>query len=188
MEEKANQITPRARGGRRSAAARTDFLATNRFLDYNDQERIYGNYVRNLLLELLSGDRDSLPLLTKYHRDPNRLGAPRAPSKIDSKALRVAKVDEILSAALRFLHDGSEGGPIAQTEDVVRNVVEQLQDFTTRFPHIVVQRTDTFDPQKGEALQTTWCARRLQNHRTHLRINRALDIVNIGLEFVRLGR
>lgn len=163
-------------------------LGTNPLPDFNDDERRYGVHVRDTLMRLLRGERDVLDLLTKYHREPNRLGAIPLPETVDPRAMRLSKVEEILSSTVRFLHDGSEGGPMAQWEDKERGVTCLRRDFPTRFPHIVIERTDTFDAEKGEPLESTWCVHRLQNQRHSIRINRVLDAMNLGLELLRFVR
>ena len=163
-------------------------LAVGPFADYNPDERRYSVHVRETMLQLLKGDRDRLDILTKYHRDPSRLGALPVPKSVNPKALRLSKVEEILSSAVCFLHDGSAGGPIAQLEDRDRRVIIQRRDFPTRFPHIVVQRTDTYDVEKGEPLESTWCMYRLQNQRNSIRINRVLDVISVGLELLKWVR
>jgi hypothetical protein len=156
--------------------------------DFNSDERRYGVHVRETLMKLLRGHRDQLNLLTKYHKEPGRLGAVPLPKTVDARGLRLSKVEEILSCAIRFLHDGSEGGPMAQWEDRERGLICQKRDFPTRFPHIVIERTDTFSAAKGEPITTSWCVHRIQNQRQNIMINRVLDVVNLGLELLRLGR
>ncbi len=160
--------------------------------DFNPDERRYGVHVRETLMRLLRGERDQLDLLTRYHREPDHLGAVPPPPTVDVRAMRLAKVDEILSCSIRFLHDGSDGGPVAQWADHARGILFQTRDFPTRFPHIVIERTDTFDVEKGEPITSSWCVHRIQNQRQNIRINRALDVVNIGvslgLELLRFGR
>ncbi|MGE5619787.1 MAG: hypothetical protein ACM3US_11080 [Sphingomonadaceae bacterium] len=167
---------------------RDELLGSNPLPDFNEDERRYGVHVRNTLMKLLKGEHDTLDLLAKYYREPNRLGALPLPATVDPRALRLSKVEEILSSTIRFLHDGSEGGPTAQWEDTERGVTLLRRDFPTRFPHIVIERTDTFDAQKGEPIESTWCVHRLQNQRRNVLINRALDAMNLGLELLRLAR
>ena len=158
-----------------------ELLGISEFLDYTPDEQRYSVHVRETMLKLLRGDLASLDLLAKYHREPNRLGALPVPANVDPRALRLSRVEEILRATIRFLHDGTEGGPIAQSEDPVRGVIIQRRDFPTRFPHIVIERTDVIDRGKAEPLETSWCAHRTQNQRNNVRLNRVLDAMNLGL-------
>ncbi len=165
-----------------------DLLGANPLPEFNPDERRYSLHVRDTLMKLLKGKRDSLDLLTKYRREPNRLGAMPAPPTVNTRALRLQKVEEILSCTLRFLHDGSEGGPIAQWEDPANGVIFQRRDFPTRFPHIVIERTDTFDSAKREPIESKWRVYRLQNQRHNIQINRMLDAMNLGLELLKFAR
>ncbi len=169
-----------------------ELLGLSPLPDFNSDERRYGVHVRETLMKLLKGDKDALDLLTKYHQEPSRLGVVPVPGGIDTHELRLSKIEEILSWTIRFLHDGSEGGPSAQKEDLQRGLIYQKRDFPTRFPHIVIERTDTFDAKKGTPLTSTWCVHRIQNQRQNIRINRVLDIVNLGvnlsMELIKLGR
>lgn len=169
-------------------------LASNELLgaiplpEYNAAERRYGVHVRRTLLELLEGKRNELDLMRKYHREPSRLGAMPVPMGIDAKQLRLSRVEEMLSSAIRFLHDGSSGGPMAQSEDLDEGAIVQRRDFPTRFPHIVIQRTDIYDAQSRQSIRTEWCVHRLQNQRTNIRMNRMLDAMTLGLELLRWVR
>ena len=164
-----------------------ELLGQNPLPDYNEDERRYSVYVRETLLQLLRGNRDELDLLAKYHREPDRLGAMPLPKTVDARKLRLPRVEKILEDAIRFLHDGSSGGPIAQSEDRARGLILQRRDFPTRFPHIVLERTDRFDEASGQPVDSFWCVHRLQNTRRNVRINRVLDLLNLGVELFRLG-
>ncbi len=169
-----------------------ELLGLSPLPEFNSNERRYGVHVRETLMKLLKGDKDALDLLTKYHQEPGRLGAVPVPGSVDTRALRLSKVEEILSCTIRFLHDGSDGGPMAQWEAPAEGLIYQRRDFPTRFPHIVIERTDTFDAEKGAPITSTWCVHRIQNQRQNIRINRVLDIMNLGvslgLELFKLGR
>ncbi len=165
-----------------------ELLGITPFPDYNSDERRYSVHVRETLMRLLRGNLDVLDLMTKYHRDPSRLGVVPLPKTVNPMALRLSKVEEILANSIRFLHDGNEGGPIAQEEDRRRGVVLQRRDFPTRFPHIVIERTDTFDAEMGEPLESSWCVHRLQNQRNNIRLNRVLDAMNLGLGILQCSR
>lgn len=165
-----------------------DLLGENPLPEYNSDERRYSVHVRETLLKLIKGDVDVLDLMAKYYREPNRLGAVPVPATVDPKALRISRVEEMLADSIRFLHDGTEGGPMAQDEDGDRNVITLTRDFPTRFPHIVIERTDTFDRESGELIQSNWCVHRVQNQRNSIRVNRVLDVMNLGLAILQWGR
>jgi len=165
-----------------------ELLGISQFPDYTPDEQRYSVHVRETMLKLLRGDLDTLGLLAKYHREPNRLGAMPVPANVNPKALRLPRVEEILRSTIRFLHDGTEGGPIAQSEDPVRGVIVQRRDFPTRFPHIVIERTDIIDREKAEPIETSWCVHRTQNQRNNVRLNRVLDAMNLGLSVLSWWR
>lgn len=169
-------------------ASSGELLGRNPLPEYNADERRYSVHVRDTLLKLIKGNLDLLNLMAKYHKDPNRLGAMPVPKSVNPKALRLSKVEEILANSIRFLHDGSEGGPIAQEEDEKRGLVLQKRDFPTRFPHIVIERADTIDKKSGEPIKSTWCVHRVQNQRNSIRINRVLDVMDLGMAILQWSR
>lgn len=155
-------------------------------LDHNSEESRYSSYVRDALLQLLRGSRDQLDLLVKYHREPNRLGILAVPPAIDARALRPPQAEVILHSALRFLHDGSAGGPVSLSEDHTQGTIAQIQDFPTRFPHVVIQRTDSYDAATGEPMKSSWSVLRLQNQQSSIHTNRTLDALNLGVEILKI--
>jgi hypothetical protein len=66
--------------------------------------------------------------------------------------------------------------------------VTELQLFSTRFPHIVVARTDRYLDGGVEPQEITWCLRRVQNQRASTRVNRFLDAANLAFEVLRMVR
>jgi hypothetical protein len=165
-----------------------ELLGPTPFSNLNQDERLYSVHVRDTMMRVLKGERDRLELMIRYHREPNRLGALPMPPEVDVSRVRLSTVDGILSSSLRFLHDGSEGGPIAQWEEQDTGMILQRRDFPTRFPHIVIERTDSYDGEKGEPIQTSWCVHRLQNQRHNIRVNRILDALNLGVDLLRYVR
>ncbi|HEX2923340.1 MAG TPA: hypothetical protein VHS28_04860, partial [Chloroflexota bacterium] len=167
---------------------RDELLGPTPFSDLNSDERRYSVHIRDTIMKVLRGESDRLDVMTRYHRESNRLGAIPMPPGVDPTQVRMSKVDEILSCSLRFLHDGSEGGPIAQWEEQDKGIILQRRDFPTRFPHIVIERTDSYDRERGEPIQTRWRVHRLQNQRHNIRVNRILDAVNLGIDLLRYVR
>ncbi len=165
-----------------------DLLGDNPLPDFNPDEQRYSVHVRATLLRMLRGELDTLDLMCKYHQEPGRLGAVPLPETVNPKKLRLDRVEEILSRSIRFLHDGSDGGPIAQVEDAGNGIIQQVQDFPTRFPHIVIERTDTYDKDSSKPRQSIWCVHRVQNQRRNVRLNRVLDVMNLGVAILQLGR
>ena len=75
--------------------------------------------------------------------------------------------------------------PAAQ--ETVDGCLVERQLHTTRFPHIVIERIDTYDAS-GTAVRTEWDVKRMQNQHFETRISRVLDVANLGLEFFRSAR
>jgi hypothetical protein len=168
-------------GGR----AGNELLRGRPAVGYTASEQEFSTVTQARLEELLRGEVNALPLLRRYHREPRRLGVARAPHDIDRGELRLSVVERILTDLLQFLHagTGAAGGPIAQTRD--HGWLLERQTFTTRFPHIIIERTDRYDARTREPLETEWVVRRIQNQRADVRINRALDAANLGIELVK---
>ncbi len=158
-----------------------ELLGEPKLLEYEEDEQRYSAHVRARLMEMLRGNCDSLELVARYHQEPRRLGVLPIPKDVHPDALRFGVVEKILTDCIRFLHDGSEGGPVTQARDEARGVVVRLQDFPTRFPHIVLERTDEYDGTTLKPIKSLWCVYRLQNQRRNIQINRVLDAVGVGL-------
>lgn len=149
--------------------------------EYEEDEQRYSAHVRETLLQMLRGNCDHLELVARYHQEPGRLGILPLPKDVHPESLRFTVVERILTDCIRFLHDGSEGGPATQTRDEARGIVVRVQDFPTRFPHIVLERTDDYDGTTLEPVRSVWSVYRLQNQRRNIQINRVLDAVGVGL-------
>jgi hypothetical protein len=163
-----------------------DLFAVREASLYNAAEQEFSRYLERKLQSLLKGELNRLPLLRRYYQEPDRLAAPVPAHGLDRAALRLPVVEEMLIRVLVFLQTGMPGGPIAQ-ESVDSQVVER-QLHTTRFPHILIERIDTFEAGSGIPLQTEWVAQRAQNQFVDTRINRVLNLANLGFEFFRAAR
>lgn len=153
---------------------------------YNEHEARFSQVLQHRVNRLLSGERNDLLLLRKYYGNPDRIGITGTTPDIDATQLRLPIIEKMLADTLVFMHDGTPGSAPARSIDRGGRVLE-TQKFTTKWPHILVVRTDVFDQDDGELLETVWHARRIQNQRAQIRINRLLDLANLGLEFVRLS-
>lgn len=171
-----------------STAAESHLFQRRSPTAYTEGEQRFSLFVHRQLEELLRGKLNTLPLLRRYHREPGRLAIPRLPADLEARDLRLPVVEEMLMALLHFLHadGGSDGGPIAQSRLSER--LQEQQFFSTRFPHILIERVDRYDAPSGEALETEWIVRRIQNQRADVRLNRVLDAANLGLELLRMAR
>jgi hypothetical protein len=153
---------------------------------FTESERQYSTFIRQKLERLLKGELNRLPLLRQYHREEGRLGVLLPQVNGTGNGLNLPVIRTLMCDTLRFLHTGQPGGPIAQQQEDGRLI--EVQPFTTRFPHILIERRDVYDALTGEALETEWTARRTQNAHADVRINRALDAANLGVELMRSWR
>jgi hypothetical protein len=181
---------PRHDGNGKAAAPAlergSDLFAQREVCPYNADEQQFSRYIQGRLEKLLKGDLNCLPLLRRYHQEAGRLGAPLPDSGLDECSLRLTIVEDVLTRVLLFLQTGMPGGPVCQ-ETVDGHLVER-QLHTTRFPHIVIERIDRYESASGKPLETEWVIQRMQNQHVDTRINRLLDIANLGLEFFRAAR
>jgi len=154
---------------------------------YNAAERQFSCLLQQRLQELLAGKRNSLALLRRYPRQPERLGVMVTPPGLPRQQLRLSVVDALSWEAIAFVGPDGNAGPIAQDVGPDGNVVER-QLFATRFAHIVLARTDSYAGEDPEPVEITWCLQRVQNQRAQTRVNRVLDAVNLALEVIKLIR
>jgi hypothetical protein len=156
-----------------------DLLGARRGADYTEAERKYSASVRAHLEELLQGRQRQMVLLRRDHRAPDRLAAMPAPAGVDRRHLRREVVEQILIATLAFVRDTADGGAIFQALRGDRLI--ETQHFATRYPHIVIERVDAFNPADRAPLATEWRLRRVQNQRAETHFNRWLDAANLAL-------
>ena len=154
---------------------------------YNEAERQFSQVLQQRLQDVLQGKRDRLPLLRRYPQDPDRLGVMETPPPLVRQDLRLAVVERMLWDTINFVRLKASGGPIAQQTNSDGSVTES-QTFPTKFPHMVLERTDCYAGDAAEPVETTWTLQRLQNQRTQTQINRLLDAANLLFELVRVVR
>jgi hypothetical protein len=159
-------------------------LAVHRPVQYRDAEQRFSTALQRRLDELLRGERNRIMMLRKYPAQPHRIGVMNT-AGVDPSLLRVRIVERLIRDALLFLHADAHGGPCAQIRDDSGDLIE-TRKYTTKFPHIVIERVDVFDPESHETRHIQWTAMRVQNQRAATRINRMLDAANLGLDVVKL--
>lgn len=159
-------------------------LAVHRPTRYTEAEQRFSAALQKRLDELLGGERNTLMLLKKYPHEPKRIGVMAAAS-VDPSQLRIKVIDRLIRDALLFLHADPHGGPPSQADDGDGGLVE-VRKYTTKFPHIVIERVDVFDAATGDTRHIQWRATRVQNQRAATRINRILDATNLGIDMVKL--
>lgn len=174
-----------------SAADRSSdpLLGHRKRADYNAAERSFSFVLQARLQDLLQGKRDELEILRTYPREPHRLGVIPTPAGLPRKQLRLPVVQRLAWDAVRFMRaePNAIGGPISQAVGADGSIVE-VQTFATRYPHIVIERTDRFADGEADPVEITWVARRMQNQRRQVQVNRLLDAANLALEVLRLAR
>ncbi len=154
---------------------------------YTAAERQFAGLLQQRLQELLAGQRNSLALLRRYPRQPARLGVMATPPALPRHQLRRPVVDALSWEAIAFVGPAAAAGPIAQEAGPDGALVER-QLFATRFPHIVLARTDRYVGEDPEPAEITWCLQRVQNQRAQTRLNRLLDAANLALEVLKVVR
>jgi hypothetical protein len=171
-----------------AVARRDDALRSPRQrASYNTAEQQFSLVLQQSLQALLEGRRNSLALLRTYPNQPDRLGVMATPSGVPRDQLRLSTVEGIIWNALYFLRPDAVGGPVSQNLSPDGSVLE-YQMFSTRFPHIVIERTDRYVGDEPDPTEITWCLRRVQNQRAQTQLNRFLDAANLAFELLRVIR
>ncbi len=161
-----------------------DLLAPRSASQYNADEERFSVQLHYYLDRLLRGEQNQIPLVRKYHKHPDRLGVMRTPPDVNRKALRLPVIRRIVNETLAFLYDGSPGTAPSRCRDGQKRIIE-VQEFTTKWPHILLVRTDIFDGKSEEHLETIWTASRMQNQQAQIRANRLLSTALLGWEAVK---
>lgn len=158
--------------------------------EYTDAERRFSTVLQERLTELLAGKCDQVALLRKYPQQPDRLGCLRLPDGVSRAQLRLPVVERLTWEAIAFLGTDAAGGPVSQSIAGDGGVVE-VQAFATKYPHVLICRTDRYARNVGvdaDPVEITWSVQRLQNQRRQTQINRLLDAANLAFELVRVFR
>ena len=145
---------------------------------YTAAERRYSAAIQARVNDLLEGRLNRLVLLRRYHEE-DRVAVMRGPRELDCRELRLPVVEKLLTSTLVFVRNDSPGGPVCQEEESDRLV--ETQQFSTRYPHIVIERVDAFAVAGHRPVYTEWRLRRIQNQRAETQINRWLDAATLGL-------
>jgi hypothetical protein len=173
---------------RRGSTRGTDPLTGDRRrADYTAAERHFSVVLQERLHELLEGKRNQVALLRKYPQQPDRLGCLRLPPGVSRADLRLPVVEQLTWEAVGFLRAERGAGPVSQSLARDGSVVE-YQSFPTKYPHILIARTDRYADGEVEPIEITWCLQRVQNQRLQTSINRLLDAANLAFELVRVLR
>jgi hypothetical protein len=162
-------------------------MGTRPRAEYTRAEQRFSVLLRERLHDLVQGKRNDLWLLRRYPEEPHRLGVMALPAGGPGDELRLPVVEALVREAIGFVSPDGAGGPVSQCEAPDGGVVE-YQSFSTKFPHIVLERTDRYALEGSAPVEITWRLQRVQNQRAQVQINRLLDAANLAFEFVRLVR
>jgi hypothetical protein len=155
--------------------------------DYTVAEQAFSCLLRQRLVEILEGKRDRLAILRKYPKDPGRVAVLCPASGLAIDQLRAPVAERLTWDAIRFVQAETSGGPIAQLLEP-NGGIREVQTFPTKYPHIVIERSDLFRDGSTEADEITWTLYRVQNQRRQTQLNRVLDATNLLFELVRIVR
>ena len=171
------------------AVARRDdpLRSPRRRAAYNEAEQQFSRILQQRLRGLLEGRSDFLALVRQYPNQPHRLGVMVTPAQVPRDRLRLSTVEAIIWDALRFLRPDAVGGPVSQDLAPDGSIVE-YQIFSTRYPHILIERTDRYVGDGLDPVEITWCLRRVQNQRAQTQFNRFLDAANLAIDVLRTIR
>lgn len=161
-------------------------VATRQRARYNGAEQQFSLLLQERLTEVLQGRRGSLPLVRRYPNDPYRLGVMPTPPTLARAELRLPVVEMLARETIDFLRLKAAGGPVSQEALDDGSVLEQ-QTFPTKFPHIILVRTDRYEGDDEGPAVITWCIERLQNQRAQTQINRLIDAASLLAELVHLA-
>jgi hypothetical protein len=167
----------------RIPAEHRDLFGIRTETPYTEAERRYSAAVQARLEELLEGRRQQIVFLRRHHQGGERIEVLPPPAGIDREELRLPMVERILICTISFVRDVSPGGPVFQR--VEAGQVVETQPFSTKYPHIIIERTDTFSREERQPLFTEWRLRRTQNQKMETQINRWLDAANLALSVIK---
>jgi hypothetical protein len=160
---------------------------TRKRANYNAAEQQFSSLLQQHLHELLEGKRNVLSLLRRYPGDSDRLGVMITPDSLQRDQLRLPVVEAMTWEAIEFLCSETVGGPVSQ-EIGPDGALLEFQMFSTKYPHILLERIDRYVDDQVDPTDITWCLRRVQNQRAQTQVNRFLDAANLAFEFLRFVR
>jgi hypothetical protein len=171
----------------RSEPARNGDAALRRIrprADYTEAERRFSTILQERFQEMLQGKRNHLEVLRRYPGDEDRIGIIAMPPEVPREQLRLPVVEQLSWQVVRFIHAEAMGGPIAQSVAPDGSTVE-VQTFPTKYPHIVIERTDRYVEDDPQPVEITWTLHRVQNQRAQTQVNRLLDATNLAIGLIR---
>lgn len=168
-----------------SDRANDPLVAERRRSNYNEAERWFSRILQQRLDDLLQAKRNHLEILRRYPGQPDRLGVMGTPARLPRDQLRLPVVEELAWRAIDFVRADGVGGPVSQLVCPDGAIIE-LQAFPTKYPHIVIERSDRYVGDDPNPTETTWCLRRVQNQRQQTQFNRILDAASLVFDLIRV--
>lgn len=153
--------------------------------NYNDAERWFSRVLQQRLDDVLEAQRDTLQVVRIYPAQPNRLGIMPTPADFPREKLRLSVVRELVFRTIDFVRSDEKGGPVSQSV-APDGTIYEVQAFTTKYPHIVIERTDRFVGDEVAPVEITWSLRRVQNQRRQTELNRIIDAAGLFVDVIRL--
>ena len=154
-----------------------DLFAARPNVSYSRAERRYSAAIQSSVNDLLEGRLNRLLLLRRIHDDADRVAVMRGPRDVDPAELRMPVVEAMLTSTLAFVRDEALGA-VCQREEGEQLI--ETQQFSTRYPHIIIERVDAFSTKDHHPVFTECALRRIQNQRAETQINRWLDAATLG--------
>jgi hypothetical protein len=152
---------------------------------YNDAERWFSQILRQRLKDVIEARCNFLVVLRRYPDEPNRLGIMPTPAKLPREQLRLSVIRELVYQTIDFVRADESGGPVAQSVAPDGSIFE-VQAFTTKYPHIIIERTDHYPVNSLDPSEITWCLRRVQNQRQQTEINRLIDAAGLVVNLIKV--
>lgn len=162
-------------------------LGIRKRADYNEDERWFSRILQERLQDLLQARRNRLDVLRRYPGQPDRLGVMATPPGLQRDQLRLPIVEDMVWQTISFVRSDESAGPVAQYETADHGVVE-VQTFPTKYPHIIIERTDRYAGSESEPIDISLSLRRVQNQRQQTQLNRVLDAASLVFDLLRVVR
>jgi hypothetical protein len=106
------------------------------------------------------------------------------PAEIPRQQLRLAVVEAIIRETIDFVRSDGAAGPIFQRATPDGGLI-QSRSFLTRFPHLLIERTERFERGATVPTEVTWSVRRVHDPHERQQSDRLLETVNLAFRLAR---
>lgn len=152
---------------------------------YNQSEQMFSQILQQRLDDVLEARRNELPLMRLYPGQSGRLGIMATPAGFPRQQLRLSVARMLVDQTIDFVRADDHGGPVSQIAGADGSLFE-VQAFSTKYPHIVIERTDHFVGDETIPAEITWSLRRVQNQRHQTEINRIIDGASLVVDLLKI--